>query len=62
MPGTTKGLIEYQFKVFEGITVIYVVVEFKLEGTAEEHLEAVAQLIAEAEGMYCISINASALP
>lgn len=52
MPDTTKGHIEYQFRVFEGITVIFVMVEFKLEGTADEHLDVVAQLIDKAEGMY----------
>jgi len=48
---TTKGRIEYQFRVFEGLTVIYI--EVKLEvGTGDEHLNAVAQLIAEADGLY----------
>jgi len=53
MPGriTTKGHVEYQFRVFGGLTVVYI--EIKLEvGTGDEHLDAVAQLIAEADGMY----------
>jgi hypothetical protein len=48
---TTKSRIEYQFRVFGGFTIVYV--EAKLEvGTGAEHLDAVAQLIAEADGMY----------
>lgn len=48
---TTKGRIEYQLRVFEGLSVVYI--EVKLEvGTGEEHLNAVAQLIAEADGLY----------
>ena len=53
MPGriTTKGHIEYQLRVFEVLSVVYI--EVKLEvGTGEEHLNAVAQLIAEADGLY----------
>jgi hypothetical protein len=48
MPGriATKGR---QFRVFGGLTVVYI--EVKLEvGTGDEHLNAVAQLIAEADG------------
>ena len=48
---TTKGRIEYQLRVFEGLSVVYI--EVKLEvGTGEEHLNAVAQLIAEVDGLY----------
>jgi len=53
MPGciATKGRIEYQFRVFGRLTVVYI--EVKLEvGTGDEHLNAVAQLIAEADGLY----------
>ena len=53
MPGriTTKGSIEYQLRVFEGLSVVYI--EVKLEvGTGEEHINAVAQLIAEADGLH----------
>lgn len=59
MPGriATKGRIEYQFRVFGGLTVVYV--EVKLEvGTGGEHLDAVAQLIAEADGMYLTNTDA----
>ena len=48
---TTKGRIEYQLRVFEGLSVVYI--EVKLEvGTGEEHLNAGAQLIAEVDGLY----------
>ena len=53
MPGciATKDRIEYQFRVFVGLSVVYI--EVKLEGgTGGEHLNAVAQLIAEADGLY----------
>jgi hypothetical protein len=58
MPGriTTKGRIEYQFRVFGGLTVLFF--ETKLEvGKGREYLDAVAQLIAEAEGMHCLSLS-----
>lgn len=51
MPGhnATRGRIEYQFKVFGGLTFVFI--EVKLEvGSAEEHLNAVAQVIAESDG------------
>ena len=49
---TTKGHIEYQLRVFEGgLSVVYIEVKLQ-DGTGEEHLNAVAQLIAEADGLY----------
>jgi hypothetical protein len=55
MPGCvgTKDRIECQFKAFEGIIVVYIKVKLEV-GTADEHLDAVAQLIAEVEGVYLI--------
>jgi len=34
MPGriTTKGRVEYQFRVFGGLTVVYIEIEIKLGG------------------------------
>ena len=55
MPGrtATRGRSVCQFKVFGVLTVVYV--EFKLEiGSRDERLNAVAQLIAEADGMYLL--------
>ena len=53
MPGriATKGSIEYQLRVFERVSVVYIEVKLQV-GTAEEHLNAVAQLIAESHGLY----------
>lgn len=53
MPGrmTTKGRIEYQLMVFQAISVVFI--EVKLDvAKAKAHLNAVAQLIAEADGLY----------
>lgn len=58
-----EGHIAYQFRVFGGITVIYIMVEqLKQEvGTTDKHLDAVAKLIAEAEGMYLTNTSHGAL-
>ena len=49
---TTKGHIEYQLRVFEGgLSVVYIEVKLQ-DRTGEEHLNAVAQLIAEADDLY----------
>lgn len=46
----TKGKVEYQFKVFGGITIVFI--EIKLPtGTQTERLNAVAQVMAECEVM-----------
>jgi hypothetical protein len=50
---TTKGpaALNTKFKVFGRLTVIFI--EVKLEGgTGDECLDAIVQLIAEADGMY----------
>jgi hypothetical protein len=46
---TTKGRIEYQFKVFGGITVLFIEVKLSIGGLTE-HLNCIAQVIAEADG------------
>ena len=47
---TTKDRIEYQFKTYGGITVVFI--EVKLEiGSSTEHLNFVAQVITECDGM-----------
>ena len=46
----TKGRTEYQIRVFGRLIVIYVEVELGA-GTGDDHLDAVEQLIAEADGM-----------
>ena len=45
---TTRGRSEYHFLVF---AVLVIEVKFFL-GTADEHLDAIAQVIAEYDGMY----------
>ena len=53
MPGCikTKDCIENKFKVFGRLSVVYLEVRLEV-GSYDEHLDAVAQLIAEAYGMY----------
>jgi hypothetical protein len=47
---TTKGRIEYQFKTYGGITVVFL--EAKLEiGSSTERSNSFAQVIAECDGM-----------
>lgn len=47
---TTKGRIEYQFKTYGGITVVFL--EAKLEiGSSTERSNCFAQVIAECDGM-----------
>ena len=48
---TSKGRIEYQFKAFETIIVLFI--EIKLEiGSFQERLNCIAQVIAEADGIF----------
>jgi hypothetical protein len=50
IPGrmTTKGRIEYHFKVFGAVTILFI--EVKLEmGSADERYDAMAQVIAESD-------------
>ena len=47
---TTKGRIEYHFLMFGGISILVIEVKYIL-GVAEERLDAIAQVIAECDGM-----------
>ena len=55
---TTKGRIEYQFLVFGGLSILVTEVKFVL-GTAEERLNAIAQVIAECDGIYLSRLHES---
>jgi len=48
---TTKGRIEYQFKTYGGITVIFIEVKLDI-GSLTERLNCYAQVIAECDGMF----------
>ena len=48
---TTKGHIEYHFLVFGGLVILIIEVKYVL-GNPEERLNAIAQVIAECDGMY----------
>jgi hypothetical protein len=58
IPGrmTTKGRIEYHFLVFGGLAVLVIEVKYVL-GVAEERLNAIAQVIAECDGMHTASLR-----
>jgi hypothetical protein len=47
---TTKGRIEYQFKTYGGITVVFIEVKLNI-GNETELLNCFAQVIAECDGM-----------
>lgn len=53
MPGrlATAGRIEYQYKAFGDLTVLCIEVKVGMD-TSDQYLDAVAQLIAEADGKY----------
>jgi hypothetical protein len=55
---TTKGRIERHYKMFGGITVIFIEVKVIL-GTADERLDAMAQVIAESAGEHNSSLQHS---
>ena len=46
---TTKGRMEYQFKKFGGITVVFIEVKLNV-GNSTERLNYFAQVIAECDG------------
>jgi hypothetical protein len=46
---TTKGRVEYQFKSFGGITVVFIEVKLNI-GNSTERLDCFAQVIAECDG------------
>ena len=47
----TKGRVEYHFLVFGGLSVLVIQVKYEL-GTSEERLDAIAQVVAECDGIY----------
>jgi hypothetical protein len=47
---TTRRRIEYHFLVFGGLSILVIEVKIFL-GTADERLDAIAQVIAECDGM-----------
>jgi len=47
---TTKGRMEYQFKTYGGITVVFIQVKLDV-GSLTERLNCFAQVIAECDGM-----------
>ena len=51
MPGRIMipGRVEYHFKVVGGLTVLFIEIKMMV-GTAGERLNAIAQVIAEADG------------
>jgi hypothetical protein len=53
IPGrmTTKRRIEHQFLVFGGLGILIIEVEYIL-GKPKERLDAIAQVIAECDGMH----------
>jgi hypothetical protein len=53
---TTKGRIEYQFKTYGGITVVFIEVKVEL-GNLAERLNFFAQVIAECDGMAWNALN-----
>jgi hypothetical protein len=53
---TTKGRIEYQFKVYGGITVLFIEVKLAI-GSATERLDCYAQVIAECDGMFITPLS-----
>ena len=48
---TTRGRIVYHFSVFGGLSILVIEVKFAL-GTPCERLDAIAQVIAECDGMH----------
>jgi hypothetical protein len=51
----TKGRIEYQFKTFGGVTVVFIEVQLNI-GSLTEHLNCCAQVIAECDGEFRITL------
>ena len=48
---TARGRIEYYFLVFGGHSILVIEVNYKL-GDADERLDAIAQVVAECDGMH----------
>ena len=53
---TKKGRIEYQFKTYGGITVVFIKVKREL-GNLLERLDFIAQVIAECDGVVQNTLN-----
>lgn len=47
---TTKGLVEYQFKDCGALTILFIEAKLRL-GSYDERLNAIAQVVAEADGI-----------
>lgn len=45
----TRGRVEYQFKVCGALTILFIEVKLQI-GSGEERLNAIGQVIAEADG------------
>ncbi|KAL0632801.1 hypothetical protein Q9L58_008317 [Maublancomyces gigas] len=58
MPGrmSTRGRIEYQFKVCGALTILFIEVKLQI-GSGDERLNAIAQLIAEADACDLLNEN-----
>ncbi len=54
----TRGRIEYYYKVFGGVTVLFIEVQSKV-GSGVEHLNQVAQVIAECDGGFVMNVSSS---
>ena len=52
---TTKGRVEYQFKTFGGITVVFIEVKLDI-GSQTERLDCYAQVIAECDGKFRMTL------
>jgi len=46
---TTKGRIEYYFKAFGSVSIVFIEIKLKI-GDLEERLNAIGQVIAESDG------------
>ena len=53
---TKKGRIEYQFKTYGGITVVFIEVKVEI-GNKTERLNFFAQVIAECDGVVQNTLN-----
>jgi hypothetical protein len=53
---TTRGRIEYQFRAFRGITIVFIEVKLNF-GSKTERLNCIAQVIAECDGIYGIFLQ-----
>ena len=61
---TTRGRIKYNFLVFGGFSILMIEVKYKL-GDVDERLDAIAQVIAECDGLhhaFAISLFCTHMP